>query len=69
MNSTIVQAQIPQLVAEMTKINLPDDDYALILEALKRLRNVAVGHRYGGMERDYLLAQAALEAWERVRAR
>ena len=59
------QLRIPQLVAQLYGINLPDDDKAIILKALKRFRNRAVSHKYGGMGDDYILAGAALEAWER----
>ena len=62
----VIQAKIPQLAAWLTGIDLPDDDKALILAALKRLRNVASQHVYGGMGHDYILAKAALEALEKM---
>jgi hypothetical protein len=61
-----IQPRIPELIAEVVGMDLPTDDRALILEALKRLRAVSVQHRYGGMERDYMLAQSALEAWAKL---
>lgn len=65
MTQHIVQAEFPQLVLEPFIVRIPDDNKALILEVLKRFRNVAANHKYGGMGRDYILARAALEAWER----
>lgn len=60
------QLRIPQIAAQFSGIDLPKGDKAIILEALKRLRNRAVSHKYGGMGRDYILAKAAIEALERL---
>lgn len=60
MSPFMTQARIPELVAELSQISLPKEDGALILEAIKRLRAVSV------LERDHLLARAALDAYERL---
>ena len=53
-------------VAQLTGIDLPDDDKEIVLQALKRLRNVASRHIYARMVCDYILAKAAIEALERM---
>jgi len=42
-------------------------DKEKIEQALKRYNNITLGLRYGGYGEDYKLAQAALEAWKRIK--
>lgn len=65
-SDAIHQLHIPQIIAQPAGIDLPKDDKALILEALRRLRRRTASHQYGGMGRDYILAGAAIEALERL---
>ena len=56
-----------RLLEEMCRIPEPKgSDAELVTQALKKYRNLALQHRYGGMGHDHALAKAALEAFERL---
>ena len=60
----IKQLSIPQIVAELTGIEFGDDEET-VCEALQTFHRLV--HRWGGCTaRDYLLASAAREAWEKI---
>jgi len=46
---------------------LNQEDLKKVEQALKRLRGITRGLRYGGYGQEYQLAQDALESWERIK--
>ncbi len=54
----------PEAAIELASQPVGDD---LILTALRRYRSIAKAHRYGGYGGDFLLAERALEEFNRRR--